>query len=97
MLSEKEEEKKTGRRQKGIKKIGCLTTTDFQKTNYLKTNLLKQIKKNIFVGLSLSVVDRYFLIFICCKITKKANNFKEILQKIASFISKLTKKEDNPQ
>ena len=27
------------------KKIGCLTTTDFQKTNYLKTNLLKQIKK----------------------------------------------------
>lgn len=26
------------------KKIGCLTTTDSQKTNYLKTNLLKQIK-----------------------------------------------------
>lgn len=27
------------------KKIGCLTATDLQKTNYLKTNLLKQIKK----------------------------------------------------
>ena len=33
------------RKKKTPKKIGCLTTTDFQKTNYLKTNLLKQIKK----------------------------------------------------
>ena len=28
-----------------IKKSSVLTTNDFQKTNYLKTNLLKQIKK----------------------------------------------------
>ncbi len=32
------------------KKSGVVSTTDFQKTNYLKTNLLKQIKKNIFIG-----------------------------------------------
>ena len=29
---------------KNLRKIECLTTLDFQKTNYLKTNLLKQIK-----------------------------------------------------
>ena len=28
---------------KNLRKIECLTTLDFQKTNYLKTNLLKQI------------------------------------------------------
>ena len=39
------------------KKIRCLTTPDFQKTNYLKTNLLKQIKK-----ISLSDKIRYFLV-----------------------------------
>ena len=27
-----------------------ITTTDSQKTNYLKTNLLKQIKNNFFLG-----------------------------------------------
>ena len=31
------------------KKIGCLTATDLKKTNYLKTNLLKQIKKISFI------------------------------------------------
>ena len=34
----------------------------FSKTNYLKTNLLKQIKKISFVG-----KFRYFLMLFCCK------------------------------
>ncbi len=37
---------------KDIKKSLIVTTSDFQKTNYLKTNLLKQIKKISFTGLS---------------------------------------------
>ncbi len=48
------------------KKIGCLTTTDFQKTNYLKTNLLKQIKKISFRSLRFISfgMQSYRLIFI---------------------------------
>jgi len=34
------------------KKSDVIATTDFQKTNYLKTNLLKQIKKISNVGLT---------------------------------------------
>lgn len=40
----------------------------FPKTNYLKTNLLKQIKKNIFVILS---DDTFFSFIYDAKIQKK--------------------------
>ena len=59
----------------------------FPKTNYLKTNLLKQIKKNIFVILS---ADTFF--YLRCKDTKKRlfepNNFAIF----CIFITKKTKK-----
>lgn len=40
-----------------IKKSHVVTTSDFQKTNYLKTNLLKQIKKISTLGSILFHVD----------------------------------------
>ena len=71
------------------KKIGCLTTTDFQKTNYLKTNLLKQIKKNIFVG------SKPILFFSRCKDTQNINNVQVFLQKNAARSAKIPKNGDN--
>jgi hypothetical protein len=76
-------------KEKGTKKIGCLTTTDFQKTNYLKTNLLKQIKKNIFVG------SKPILFFSRCKDTQNINNVQVFLQKNAARSAKIPKNGDN--
>ena len=45
------------------KKSDAVTAPDFQKTNYLKTNLLKQIKK-----ISLFGTSRYYLSKFCCKV-----------------------------
>ena len=39
-----------------IKKSHVVTTSDFQKTNYLKTNLLKQIKKISTLGSSVAKI-----------------------------------------
>ena len=39
------------------KKSDAVTAPDFQKTNYLKTNLLKQIKKISFPGAKLSIIS----------------------------------------
>ncbi len=47
------------------KKSDAVTAPDFQKTNYLKTNLLKQIKK-----ISLFGISRYYLSKFCCKVRK---------------------------
>lgn len=59
----------------------------FPKTNYLKTNLLKQIKKNIFVILS---DDTFF--YLRCKDTKKDYSNQIILLFFCIFITKKTKK-----
>jgi len=53
------------------KKTAVITTADSQKTNYLKTNLLKQIKKIIFSG---------------CKGRKFSITFKMLLQKMHTDI-----------
>ena len=64
-----------------IKKSHVVTTSDFQKTNYLKTNLLKQIKKISTLGSILFHVN-----FRCAKleslsvIRKFLNIKKHILQ-----------------
>ena len=52
----------------------------FPKTNYLKTNLLKQIEKNIFVILS---DDTFF--YLRCKGTKKDYSNQIILLFFASL------------
>lgn len=52
----------------------------FPKTNYLKTNLLKQIKKNIFVILP---DDTFF--YLRCKDTKKDYSNQIILLFFASL------------
>ena len=52
----------------------------FPKKNYLKTNLLKQIKKNIFVILS---DDTFF--YLRCKDTKKDYSNQIILLFFASL------------
>ena len=60
----------------------------FPKTNYLKTNLLKQIKK---ISLAASAV---FFIYLRCKVTKKANTRQAFLLKFARFYSKKHIKRD---
>ena len=44
----------------------------FSKTNYLKTNLLKQIKKNIFIDLAAGVI-----FFTIAKVQKKNRTTKQ--------------------
>ena len=62
----------------------------FPKTNYLKTNLLKQIKKNIFVILS---DDTFF--YLRCKGTKKDYSNQIILLFFASLQLKKQKNRGN--
>ncbi len=45
----------------------------FSKTNYLKTNLLKQIKKNIFIDLAVAFISTISI----AKIQKKPNTSKQ--------------------
>ena len=47
---------------KKIAKSHVVTTSDFQKTNYLKTNLLKQIKKISTLG---SILCLYLFLYTC--------------------------------
>lgn len=46
----------------------------FSKTNYLKTNLLKQIKKNIFIDLSVAFISTISISI--AKLQKKPNTTK---------------------
>ncbi len=69
------------------KKIGCRHDNRFSKTNYLKTNLLKQIKKISLVG-----KFRYFLYLLHCKDKCFKNNHKTFLQKKCSTYYKNNKK-----
>ena len=65
------------------KKSDVIPTTDFQKTNYLKTNLLKQIKK-----ICLSDSIRYFLISPIAKLITYSFLAKLFLRKFSSFSEK---------
>ena len=57
----------------------------FSKTNYLKTNLLKQIKKISFVG-----KFRYFLMLFCCKDSFFLSYSQKIIEKNYPYCTKLT-------
>ena len=46
----------------------------FSKTNYLKTNLLKQIKKNIFIDLAVAFISTISITI--AKVQKKPNTSK---------------------
>jgi len=65
---------------KPTKKSHIVTTYDFQKTNYLKTNLLKQIKKISTVGFSSKRINfmmcKYRHYFISVKIFWRQNSLK---------------------
>ena len=63
----------------------------FSKTNYLKTNLLKQIKKNIFIDLSVAFISFYF----DCKVTKKVQYHQTILLFFAAYKQIKHKNRDN--
>lgn len=62
----------------------------FPKTNYLKTNLLKQIKKNIF---AIPSDDTFF--YLRCKVTKKDYSNQIILLFFAPLGLKKQKNRDN--
>ena len=47
----------------------------FSKTNYLKTNLLKQIKKNIFIDLAVAFISTISISI--AKVQKKPNTSKQ--------------------
>ena len=47
----------------------------FPKTNYLKTNLLKQIKKNIFIDLAVAFISTISISI--AKVQKKPNTSKQ--------------------
>ena len=65
----------------------------FSKTNYLKTNLLKQIKKNIFIDLAVAFISTIF--YFDCKGTKKAQYLQTILLFFAAYKQIKHKNRDN--
>ena len=65
----------------------------FSKTNYLKTNLLKQIKKNIFIDLAVAFISTISISI--AKVQKKPNTSKQFCF-FLQLINKLnTKNRDN--
>ena len=65
----------------------------FSKTNYLKTNLLKQIKKNIFIDLAVAFISTISI--TDCKGTKKAQYLQTILFFFAAYKQIKHKNRDN--
>ncbi len=74
-----------------IKKSHVVTTSDFQKTNYLKTNLLKQIKK---ISTLFRIYIRYYLYHLIsvAKITDLPISSKFNRKNISYFCHKKIKK-----
>ena len=79
-----------------IKKSHVVTTSDFQKTNYLKTNLLKQIKKISTLGsiIYFRIYIRYYLYHLIsvAKITDLPISSKFNRKNISYFCLKKIKK-----
>lgn len=65
----------------------------FSKTNYLKTNLLKQIKKNIFIDLSVAFISTISISI--AKLQKKSNTTKLFCFFFAAYKQIKHKNRDN--
>ena len=65
----------------------------FSKTNYLKTNLLKQIKKNIFIDLAVASICTISISI--AKVQKKAQYLQTILLFFAAYKQIKHKNRDN--